>query len=106
MRKGKDLWKWKKVLCGQREMQNSFARMLRIKAPVSLQEHWVNEDRARFSAWLNEEHFPYVFYYKSIPFDEWLVEKTRGQFFGPATTNIRSKKIVETTEQIRRPPVI
>ena len=56
-----------KVLCGQREMQKSFTRMLRIKAPVSLQEQWVNEERARFSVWLDGEHFPYVFYYDVNP---------------------------------------
>ena len=67
-----------KVLCGQREMQKSFARMLRIKAHVSLREQWVNEDTTRFNAWLNREHFPYGFDYKSIPFDEWLVEKNGG----------------------------
>ena len=94
-----------KVLCGQKEMQKSFARMMRIKAPVNLQEQWVNEDRARLNAWLNGEYFPYVFDYKSIPFDEWL-EKTGGQFFAPATTNIRPKKIVEMAEEIPKPPVV
>ncbi|KAM1514265.1 hypothetical protein ACFX1Z_025599 [Malus domestica] len=94
-----------KVLCGLREMQKSFAYMLRIKAPVTLQEQWVDEDKARFNAWLNGDHFPYVFYYKSIPFGEWLVEKTGGQFSTPATNKIRPKKIVEMAEEKPRPPV-
>ena len=67
-----------KVLRGHREMQKSFACMLKIKAPVTLQGQWVNEDRARFNAWLDGEHFPYVFDYLSIPFEEWLVENTGG----------------------------
>mgnify|MGYP003366509211 CR=1 FL=1 len=67
-----------KVLCGYREMQKSFAYMLRIQAPVTLQDQWVNDDMAQFNVWLDGEHFPYVFDYKSIPFEEWLVEKTRG----------------------------
>ena len=58
-----------KVLRGHREMQKSFACMLKIKAPVTLQGQWVNEDRARFNAWLDGEHFPH---YKSILFEEWL----------------------------------
>ena len=95
-----------KVLCGQREMQKSFARMLRVKAHVTLQEQWVNEDRARFNAWLDREHFPYVFDYKSIPFDEWLVEKTRGQFFAPTTIKVRPQKIDKTAEEEPRPPAV
>ena len=87
-----------KVLSDQREMQKSFAHMLRIKTPVTLQEQWVNEDRARFNEWLDREHFPYVFDYKSIPFDEWLVEKTRGNF------SLRPQKIDETAEEEPRPP--
>ncbi|TQD93553.1 hypothetical protein C1H46_020824 [Malus baccata] len=39
-----------KILRGHRDMQKSFACMLRIKAHVTLQEQWVNEDRARFNA--------------------------------------------------------
>ena len=74
-----------KILRGHRDMQKSFACMLRIKAPVTLQRQWVNEDRARFNAWLDEENFPYVSDYRSIPFEKWLSPKDRGQFFAPTT---------------------
>ena len=73
-----------KILRVHTEMQKSFAYMLRIKAPVTLQEQWVNEDRARFNTWLDGKYFPYVFDYKSIPVEEWLVEKIEGQFSAPA----------------------
>ncbi|KAM1618953.1 hypothetical protein FF1_017745 [Malus domestica] len=93
-----------KILRGHREMQKSFAYMLRIKAPVTLQEQWVNEDRARFNAWLDEERFPYVYDYRSIPFEKWLGPKAGGQISTPATTNIRPKKIVNLAEE-QRPPI-
>ncbi|KAM1135480.1 hypothetical protein ACFX2I_044503 [Malus domestica] len=93
-----------KILRGHREMQKSFTCMLRIKAHVTLQEQWVNEDRARFNVWLDGEHFPYVFDYRSIPFEEWLAQKAGGQFFAPVTTNIRPKKIVKLAEE-QRPPI-
>ena len=93
-----------KILRGHTEMQKSFAYMLRIKAHVALQEQWVNEDRARFNAWLDGKYFPYVFDYKSIPFEEWLVEKTGGQFSASAVIRHRLKKIVNLVEE-QRPPI-
>ncbi|KAM2652364.1 hypothetical protein EV2_024131 [Malus domestica] len=93
-----------KVLRGHGEMQKSFACMLRIKAPVTLQEQWVNEDRARFNAWLDKENFPYVSDYRSIPFEKWLGPKAGGQFSAPAVIRHRPKKIVNLAEE-QRPPI-
>lgn len=31
--------------------------IVKVKAHVTLQELWVNEDMTCFSAWLDEEHF-------------------------------------------------
>ncbi|KAM2151439.1 hypothetical protein ACFX1R_045882 [Malus domestica] len=93
-----------KVLRGHGEMQKSFACMLRIKALVTLQRQWVNEDRARFNAWLDEENFPYVSDYRSIPFEKWLGSKAGGQFFAPAVIRHRPKKIVNLAEE-QRPPI-
>ena len=67
-----------KVLRGIRARQKSFACMLRIEALVTLQEQWVNEDRARFNVWLDDEHFPYVADYESIQFEEWLDQEAGG----------------------------
>ncbi|KAM1154127.1 hypothetical protein ACFX19_037152 [Malus domestica] len=93
-----------KVLRGHGEMQKSFACMLRIKAHVTLQEQWVNEDRARFNAWLDKENFPYVSDYRSIPFEKWLGPKAGGQFSAPAVIRHRPKKIVNLAEE-QRPPI-
>lgn len=35
--------------------------MLKMKAPGTLQEHWVNEDRAWFNIWIDEEIFFFTF---------------------------------------------
>ncbi|TQD73832.1 hypothetical protein C1H46_040635 [Malus baccata] len=85
-------------------MQESFACMLKIKAPVTLQGQWVNEDRARFNAWLDEENFPYVSDYRSIPFEKWLGPKVGGQFFASAVIRHRPKKIVNLAEE-QKPPI-
>ena len=77
--------------------------MIKVKVHHSLQDQWLKEDRARYYEWLDKK-MPLGF--KSIPFEEWLAQKTGGQFFAPATIKIRPKKIIEMAEEKPRPPVV
>ena len=56
----------------------------------------------QFYEWLDKKT---PFGFKSISFEEWLDQKVGRQFFAPATTNIRPKKIVKMAEEEPRPPV-
>ena len=95
--------KWLGRICeANKERRKSFSQMIKVKVHHSLQDQWLNEDRDRYYEWLDKKT-PIEF--KSIPFEQWLAQKTGGQFFAPATIKIRPKKIVETAEEKPRPPV-
>lgn len=59
-----------KFLDAHEEMRRSFTYMMKIKAPITLQEQWVKKDRTQFNIFLDEEHFPYIPKYNSVPFKE------------------------------------
>ena len=92
-----------RIIEANQERRKSFSQMIKVKVHHSLQDQWLNEDRARYYEWLDKK-MPFGF--KSIPFEEWLAQKTGGQFFPPAKIKIRPKKIVETAEEKPRPLVV
>ncbi|KAM1230186.1 hypothetical protein ACFX2G_041269 [Malus domestica] len=92
------------IIEANEERQKYFFQMRKVKVHHNLQDQWLNEDRARYYEWLDKKT-SFCLRFKSIPFEEWLDQKTGRQFFASATTNIQPKKIVEKAEKEPRSPV-
>ena len=94
------------IIEANEEWRKSFSQMIKVKVHHSLQDQWLNESRARYYDWLDKKT-PFCPRFKSIPFEEWLDQKTGGgQFFAPATIKIWPKKIAKMAEETPRPPVV